>query len=198
MKYTIHLALAFILALGVNQAEAQTRKTRVVKGKRGTTVVVRKTNRKRIKRVKVVHHHYRHLPRRGATFTTVNARAITVRHGGVGFRFHEGVWYRPKGAKWVVTRPAVGIRVRTLPKGYRRFVVGPKIYYYYYGTYYAKSNNEYQVVDAPMGAEIDSLPDGYQTVTVEGETYYELDGTYYMPSRNEEGEEILVAVENPS
>jgi hypothetical protein len=61
-----------------------------------------------------------------------------------------------------------------------------------------KNNNEYEVVEAPMGAEIDSLPDGYNITTVNGSDYYELDDVYYMPTETEEGEEILVVVDNPT
>ena len=85
-----------------------------------------------------------------------------------------------------------------LPVGYRRIVIGPKRYYYYYGTYYVQVNNEYEVVEAPMDAEIDSLPDGYNTLNIDGEEYYELDGVYYLSSQDEKGEEILVVVENPT
>lgn len=173
------------------------KKTVVRRGRGGNTTVVR-TNRIRTTRTKVVHHHYRHLPRRGAVVTTVNAKALTIRHQGVGFRYYTGIWYRPRGASWVVARPAYGLRIRVLPVGYRKVVVGPRPYYYYYGTYYVKKNNEYEVVAAPMGAEIDSLPEGYNVITVNGSEYYELDDVYYMPTETEEGEEILVVVDNPN
>jgi hypothetical protein len=173
------------------------KKTVVHKGSRGNTTIVQ-TNRKRAKRTNVVHHHYRHLPKRGAVVTTVHAKAITVRHQGVGFRYHAGIWYRPRGTSWFVARPAYGVRIRVLPVGYRKVVIGPRPYYYYYGTYYVKNNNEYEVVEAPMGAEIDSLPDGYNITTVNGSDYYELDDVYYMPTETEEGEEILVVVDNPT
>ncbi len=129
---------------------------------------------------------------------TVNAKAITVRHQGIGFRYYSGIWYRPSGTNWVISRPAYGARIRVLPVGYRKIVVGPRPYYYYYGTYYVNNNNEYEVVEAPMGAEIDSLPDGYNVTTVNGSEYYELDDVYYMPTENEAGEEILVVVDDPT
>lgn len=160
-------------------------------------VVHKPAPRVRVTRTRVVHHNYRHLPRRGAVVATMPAKAVIIRHGGVGYRFHSGVWYRPKGTQWIVTRPSRGIRVQILPVGHRRVVLGPKVYYYYYGTYYVQQDQGYEVVNAPMGAEVGSLPDGYNVVTVNKETYYELDDIYYMPSLGEDGEEILVVVENP-
>jgi hypothetical protein len=218
MKKILAFGLTLIILLFANNVEAQNRKVKVHKGTKGRKTVVHKgkrgnktvvhrgvrgnttvvrTKRKRTKRTKVVHHRYRHLPRRGAVVTTVNVNAITVRHQGVGFRYYSGIWYRPRGTSWVVARPAFGVRIRVLPVGYRKIVIGPRPYYYYYGTYYVKNNNEYEVVEAPMGAEIDSLPDGYNVTTVDGYDYYEMDDVYYMPTENEKGEEILVVVDNP-
>jgi hypothetical protein len=226
MKKILAFALTLIVLLCTNNIEAQRtrvqkgakgqktvvhkgqrgKKTVVHKGQRGKTTVVRKgrkgnvavVKRKRVTRTKVVHHHYRHLPRRGAVVKTVHVNAITVRHQGIGFRYHSGIWYRPRGTSWVIARPAYGVRIGVLPVGYRKIVIGPRPYYYYYGTYYVQNNNEYEVVEAPMGAEIDSLPEGYNVTTVNGSEYYELDDVYYMPTETDEGEEILVVVDNPN
>jgi hypothetical protein len=219
MKKILAFGLTLILLLFANNVEAQNRKTKihkgahgkktiVHKGKRGKKTVVHKgvrgnttivrTNRKRTKRTIAVSHHYRHLPKRGAVVKTVHAKAITIRHQGIGFRYHSGIWYKPRGTSWVVARPAYGARIRVLPVGYRKVVIGPRPYYYYYGTYYVKNNNEYEVVAAPLVADIDSLPDGYSVTTVDGKEYYELDDVYYMPTENEDGEEILVVVDHPT
>jgi hypothetical protein len=160
-------------------------------------VVEKPVKRVQVNRTRVVHHHYRHLPKRGALVTTINTRALAIKFGGVGYRFHAGVWYRPLGNKWIVTCPSNGIRVRNLPVGHRRVLVGANVYYYYYGTYYIQQNQEYEVVRAPYNAEIGSLPDGYNVVNVNGVEYYELDNIYYMPSLDQRGEEVLVVVENP-
>lgn len=161
------------------------------------TVAHKSVKRVRVNRTRVVHYHYRHLPKRGAIVTTLNAKALAIKFGGVGYRFHSGVWYKPLGKKWIVTRPSCGIRVRSLPVGHRKALVGATVYYYYYGTYYRQQNQEYEVVSAPNGAEISSLPEGYNVVNVNGVEYYELDDIYYMPSLDQEGEEILVVVQNP-
>ena len=161
------------------------------------TVVHKPVKGVRVNRTRVVHYHYRHLPKRGAVVTSLNAKALAIKFGGVGYRFYSGVWYKPLGKKWIVTRPSCGIRVRTLPVGHRRILVGATVYYYYYGTYYMQQNQEYEVVTAPNGAKVSSLPEGYNVVNVNGVEYYELDNIYYMPSLDQEGAEILVVVENP-
>ena len=170
----------------------------VHKGPRGNKVVVTKNPRRRVNRTRVVNYHYRHLPRRGALVTSIHSKALVVNFGGVRYRYHSGVWYKPRGNKWVVFRSPIGIRINVLPTGYRRCMVANRTYYYYYGTYYIKSNDEYEVVSAPVGAEVGSLPDGYNTITVNGQEYYELDDIYYMPSVDDNNEEILVVVDNPN
>lgn len=208
MKNLIVLSLFLIFSITSHTAEAQRNKAQAVRTARVKSVnahrakkravTARRANRVRAKRTRVVHYHYRNLPRRGAVVTTVHTNALTIRFNGIGFRYHAGVWYQPAGAKWRVIRPARGIRIRTLPVGYRKVVVGPRTYFYYYGTYYVQQGNEYEVVDTPVGAEVDSLPEGYETHVVDGEEYYELDDTFYMPSINDEGEEILVAIPDPT
>jgi len=214
MKKILAFTLTLVVLLCTNNLDAQRVTTRVYKGAQGQKTVVRKGTRGKTtvvrkgrrgntaivqtKRTKVVHHHYRHLPKRGAVVKTVHNKAITIRHQGVGFRYHAGVWYRPRGTSWVITRPAYGVRIRVLPVGYRKVLVGPRAYYYYYGTYYVKRNNEYEVIEAPIGAEIDSLPDGYNVTTIEGREYYELDDVYYMSTETEAGEEMLVVVDDPT
>ena len=207
MKNVLIGLLAFTLSVITFSADAQRRTVKRYKGEKGTVTVVKKkrtrgqvrrTRIRRAKRTRVVHYHYRTLPRRGAVVTTVNAKAVSVRYRGINYRYHAGIWYRPNGAKWIVARPAIGVRIRVLPTGYRRIVIGPSTYYYYYGTYYVKKKNEYVVVEAPMDAQVDSLPEGYNTITYNGEEYYELDGTYYMPTVTDDGEEVLAVVENPT
>ena len=216
MKNTISILITLMVISVSVDGFAQRGKTTVYNGrkgkkavahtnKHGKTIVVHKGRKGNIrvhrthrKRAKVVHHHYRHLPRRGAVVATINTAALTIRFGGVGYRLYSGVWYRPQGAKWVVVRPPLGIRVRNLPVGYRRVVIGPKTYYYFYGTYYTLNGKEYEVVEEPIGAEVYSLPEGSSSVIVNSQEYYMLDGHYYMPSVNEDGEEILVLVDPPS
>lgn len=202
MKNLLAIVLTLVLMIFGNSAEAQKRNRKVRKTKKVAVVKrnnVRVTNTRRVRtpRTRVVHYNYCHLPRRGAVVASVHTSAVVVRFGGVGFRLHSGVWYRPQGRNWIVTRPPYGARVRVLPTGCRNVVAGANRYHYYNGAYYAQRNGMYEVVQAPMNAEIDSLPNGYNTVSVNGDEYYELDDVYYMPSVDGEGQESLVVVENP-
>ncbi len=171
------LAILFTISIP-ETAEAQP-------GRRGKSRVV-----KRHVRVVRVHHprvvrraHFRYaaLPRWGATFAIVPAGAILYRHSNHAYHFHNGIWYTPRNNNFIIVRPVAGLRVRTLPVGYRRIVLGTRPYYYYYGTFYSKvgKSEEYEVVDAPEGAVVDALPDGYDVKEVNGVEYYYLDGVYY-------------------
>ena len=130
---------------------------------------------------KRAHIRYAALPRWGTVVATYPAAAVLVRFGGSPFYFYNGIYYAPRQNSYVIVRPVRGVRIRTLPVGYRRILVGPRPYFYYYGTFYvqAGSRNEYIVTDPPEGAIVDALPDGYEIKTVNGNEYYELDGVYY-------------------
>ncbi len=204
MKILIKTIAILLLVTASADATAQQKKQN---HKKGRPVAVHKDKhvKHNVKHVhayhKHIHHtpHYRYssLPRRGTIVNTIHNNSIIFNHAGISFHYHAGIWYKPQGSQWVIVRPTNGIRIKTLPVGYRKVVLGPKVYYYYYGTYYLQKNNEYEVVDAPLNAAIDSLPDGYHTVIVDGKEYYELDGVYYMPSIDSTGEEILIVVANP-
>ncbi|NER17269.1 DUF6515 family protein [Spongiivirga citrea] len=180
-----------------NRVEAQLRKTTVVK----QTTVKRGVIRKRpVKVRRVAHVRYRHLPRWGATVRRIGFGYRTIAYRGVGFRFYKGIWYRPSGRRLVVARAPFGVRVKVLPVGYSRFVIGLRPYFYYYGTFYTKvdGTDEYQVVEPPIGAEIDALPDGYKIVEVNGQEYYKLENTYYEAHIDDNENEYYVVVADPT
>lgn len=158
----------------------------------------KKTAKNRTKVRRVAHYRYRHLPRRGKVVRHVGG--VRIGHRGLNFRFHNGVWYRPHGKRFVVARAPFGIRVRVLPVGFRRIVIGPRPYFYHYGTFYTKVDNieEYEVVAAPPGAEVDALPDDYEVIKVKEVEYYKLDGVYYEPRSNENDEASYVVVKDPT
>ena len=134
------------------------------------------------------HYKYAKLPKLGIVIAPP-ASAVIVRHKGVAFRFHNGVWYKPKGNGFVEIRPPVGLRIKVLPPKHKKIIVNNVTYYYYYGNYYQKveGSEEYEVVDQPIGAVIDALPDGYSTETIDGVEYYVLDGVYYKAIECESG-----------
>ncbi len=192
---TLLLLIAFSFP---NEVNAQRRK--VIKRHRVVKVNHRGHSRP-LKVRRVAHVRYRHLPRRGKVIRTLAVGHISIRHSGIHYRFHRGVWYQPRGKKFVVVRAPFGVRIRTLPTGYRRIIIGSRPYFYYYGTFYVKTSDpetEYEVIDAPIGAEIDALPDGYKVVVVDDYEYYLLDNTYYEARINDNDEEYYIVVKDPN
>lgn len=131
---------------------------------------------------------YSNVPRRNTVIRVVPTTYRTINYGGFGYRYHNGIFYRPYNSTFVVVAPPIGLFINVLPIGYSRIYVHNYPYYYYNGTYYDYRDNNYTVVSPPVGAVVESLPDGYQTVTVDGETYYTVDGAQYKPVVQDNGE----------
>ena len=104
---------------------------------------------------------------------------------GSYYGYNRGYSYRPYGSFFQLVVPPVGIRIATLPYGYRSFYIGPHPYYYFNGTYYRPYAREYEVIPPPLGAVVDELPPGARLKVIDGEKYYELNGTYYMEELND-------------
>ena len=131
---------------------------------------------------------YNYLPRRNSYFYNVPANYFSISFGGLGYRYWDGVFYRPYNNLFTVCAPPIGIFINVLPVGYSRIYVRNYPYYYYNGTYYDQRGSNYYVVSPPVGAVVESIPDGYETVVVDGETYYVVDGAQYKPVVVENGE----------
>ena len=131
---------------------------------------------------------YNYLPMRNSYFSTLPSTYININFGGFGYRYWDGVFYRPYNNLFTVIAPPIGIFINVLPVGYSRIYVRNYPYYYYNGTYYDQRGNDYYVVSPPEGAIVESLPEGYETVVVDGETYYTIDGAQYRPVVVENGE----------
>lgn len=132
------------------------------------------------------HYSPRYYPQRNYYY---NQPYASIRFGGVHYRYQRGYYYRPYGATFQFVIPPVGIRISTLPPGYRSFYVGPVPYYYYHGTYYRSyEGNQYEVIAPPLGAVMDELPPGAKVTVIDGEKYYELNGTYYKEEVNADNE----------
>jgi hypothetical protein len=179
LKILTSFFLLLFAVLAIQPADAQVRrrakKVKVVKRNHVTVVKVHPRVTRR------AHIRYAALPRWGAVVATYPAGALMIRSAAHPFYFHNGIYYAARHNSYVVVRPALGLRIRVLPVGYRRIVVGPRVYFYYYGTFYSKADNseEYEVTAAPEGAIVDALPEGYEVKTIDGNEYYELDGVYY-------------------
>ena len=179
-KFTFALSfLFFVMIMAMHPVSAQGRhKPKRIKVVKANHVRVIKVHPHVFKRA---HVRYAALPRWGTVVSTYPAAAVLVRLGGSSFYFYNGIYYAPRQNNYIIVHPVRGVRIRTLPVGYRRILVGPRPYFYYYGTFYvqAGNRNEYVVTDAPEGAVVDALPDGYEIRTINGNEYYELDGVYY-------------------
>ena len=68
-------------------------------------------------------HYYAHLPKRGAVVKVTPSGTVVVKHAGVNFYFHKGVWYKPKGGAYVVAMPAPGVKIKVLPVKRRKIVI---------------------------------------------------------------------------
>jgi hypothetical protein len=124
-----------------------------------------------------------------------NRPFVSIRFGSVGYRYQQGYFYRPYGSVFRVTIPPFGVRIATLPAGYRSFNVGPDPYYYYNGTYYRTApNKQYEVVAPPLGATVSELPPGAKATVIDGNKYYVLDGTYYEESITNNNELLYTVV----
>lgn len=117
--------------------------------------------------------------------------AIHVRHRGVGYHVHHGVYYRPVAGGYVVVRPPYGFRLRRLPMGYRYIHIGLHPYYYYGGVYYIEIDNQYEVVEAPDNSVRKQLPSEYKKVVVDNNVYYLNKGSYYEKQIAENGDELF-------
>lgn len=78
---------------------------------------------------------------------------------GTRYYGHGGVYYRPSGHGYVVSRPPRGLFIRGgLPLGFATLVVAGLTYYTLAGIFYRPAPNGYVVVDAPVGVVVNSPP----------------------------------------
>ena len=84
-------------------------------------------------------------PRIGLVVTMVPKSKIYI-HKGVSFHFSNGVWYRAKGKRFVVSAAPVGLYINTLPRGRKVVYVKGKKYYRYNGVWYQKRGRGFLVV----------------------------------------------------
>jgi len=78
---------------------------------------------------------------------------------GTRYYGHGGVYYRPSGHGYVVSRPPRGMFIRGgLPLGFATLVVAGLTYYTLAGIFYRPAPNGYVVVDAPAGVVVNSPP----------------------------------------
>jgi hypothetical protein len=95
------------------------------------------------------HNHY--YPARGYWIGGPPAGAVVVTHLNDHFYYSGGVWYAPRGPRFVVVGPPIGVFVPVLPPYYETVWVGGMPYYYANDTYYVwrDGDHQYEVVDPP-------------------------------------------------
>lgn len=97
------------------------------------------------------HDHNRYYPPPGQQVGVLPTRYRTVVYRDVNYYFHDGIWYRPAGPRFVVVLPPVGVVVPVLPSFYTLMWVGAIPYYYAAGVYYTwyPEYRGYVVTDPP-------------------------------------------------
>jgi len=130
-------------------------------------------------------------PEWGTSVKTAPARTTTIKSKqNMAYHYREGVYYQPsQGGSYKVGPAPVGIRIKTLPKGFTKVLLGGISYFYYYGTFYRNADqSSYEVVIPPIGAVVYDLPSGYEKISLEGFTYYTFEGIYYKTIIDSNGE----------
>ena len=97
------------------------------------------------------HGHDRVYPDRGAIVRDLPHGATVVNYAGVTYRFHDGVWFEPRGPAFVVVEPPIGLMVPTLPSFATAVTFGSETYLYANNVYY-RARPElggYEVVNDP-------------------------------------------------
>jgi hypothetical protein len=116
------------------------------------------------------YHHDRYYPPRGGEVAVIPRAAVSVRYGRDPYYFHEGVWYRPHGRRFVVVAPPFGLFVPVLPPFYTTVWFGGLPYYYANDVYYARQGDGY-VVTAPPGEAATSPPPSGSTTPASDEPF---------------------------
>ena len=97
------------------------------------------------------HGHDHAYPARGQYSERLPSGYRAVPYGHSRYYFHEGVWYRPEGGRFVIFAPPFGLVVPFLPLYYTTLWVGGSPYYYANEVYYTQTAGGYAVVESPKG-----------------------------------------------
>jgi hypothetical protein len=102
------------------------------------------------------HHDTRHghdhtYPDRGAILRDLPRGAVVVNYAGLSYRFHDGVWFEPRGPAFMVVEPPIGVMVPTLPSFATPVAHGREAYLYANGIFYLPRPElgGYEVVNDP-------------------------------------------------
>jgi Family of unknown function (DUF6515) len=97
------------------------------------------------------HGHDHAYPARGHYVEALPSGHREVIYGNSRYYFHEGVWYRPYGARFEIIAPPFGLIIPFLPLYYTTIMLGGVPYYYANEVYYTQTAGGYMVVEPPAG-----------------------------------------------
>ena len=99
------------------------------------------------------HGHY--YPPRGVYVHQLPPAPVLINHPSGRFYYSGGVWYAPRGPRFVVVPAPLGVFVPVLPAYYTTIWYGGMPYYYANDTYYnwSPAQNSYEVVQPPADVE---------------------------------------------
>jgi len=102
------------------------------------------------------HHHNHYYPPRGYIIPTLPSAHRVFHYHGTKYYWHNGIWYRPSGTRFIVVLPPFGILVPILPPFYTTIWVGAIPYYYADGVYYTwqPEYRSYVVTEPPPASDI--------------------------------------------
>jgi len=118
--------------------------------------------------------------------------AREIRHHGITYRYHDGVYFRFINGAYQVVHPPVGLVVHTLPPHPDTIVIDGVTYYVAEGVYYYRSGKDYVVVEQPKieskteqtylaGHYYDQLPTEAQPITINNTQYFTYGGVFFLP-----------------
>ncbi|RBW49811.1 DUF6515 family protein [Marinobacter sp. F3R11] len=97
-------------------------------------------------------------PSRGAVVDRIPRGHKVYNYRGHSYHYHDGVWFRPLGNRFMVVAPPVGLVVPVLPRGAIILTIGGVPYYRYGDVYYRHEQDGYRVVEPPADATVVSNP----------------------------------------
>jgi len=108
------------------------------------------------------HSHNHYYPPRGFIVPTLPVEHRVVIHHGTHYYYHQGIWYRPSGTRFVVVLPPFGLIVPVLPPFFTVVWYGAVPYYYADGVYYVwyPEHHYYVVAEPPPESELHEQPPG--------------------------------------
>ena len=169
---TIGLAMILVFAFVIS-SNAQVRN-----GRNSKTVTVKSTRTvsRAIPRTKVV---YKTPKKKVVTYRTIPSKAVVINHNNRTYHYVNSKFYNVYNGRYIVVAPSIGLRIRSLPIGYRTIKFNNRNYFFFDGVFYQSYDKEYQVVQPEVGTIVYELPDEAEKVVLDNQEYYEFNDVLY-------------------